>query len=104
MNKLRFAYRMYDMNRDGSISKEEILAVLVMMVGPHVDRAQLESIAERAMLEVILSLIVQLNDLWQFDLEFQVDDDADNTMSFEEYVHMMERICVEDKMSINFLD
>ena len=52
INKVRFAYRMYDLDNDGSISKDEILGVLVMMVGPHVDKEQLEEIAERAMREV----------------------------------------------------
>ncbi|XP_063711967.1 calcineurin B homologous protein 1-like [Symsagittifera roscoffensis] len=84
INKVRFAYRMYDLDNDGSISKDEILGVLVMMVGPHVDKEQLEEIAERAMREV--------------------DDDADNTMSFEEYAKIMERVAVEEKMSIKFLE
>ena len=50
--KLHFVYRMYDLNNDGSITRDEILAVLVMMVGTHVDREHLESIADRAILEV----------------------------------------------------
>ena len=52
IRKLAFAFRMYDLNGDGSISKDEILAVLLMMVGDEVPDEQLQCIAERAILEV----------------------------------------------------
>ncbi|XP_075251380.1 calcineurin B homologous protein 1-like [Convolutriloba macropyga] len=83
-NKLAFAFRMYDLNGDGAISKEEILAVLMMMVGNEVPDEQLQCIAQRAILEV--------------------DENADGELSFEEYVKIMERVDVEQKLSIKFLD
>ena len=43
---------MYDLNGDGSITKEEILGVLLMMVGNEVPDEQLTCIAQRAILEV----------------------------------------------------
>merc|ERR1712038_1150292 len=45
--KLRFAFRMYDLDGDDRISKEELLAVLTMMVGANIGEEQLVSIAER---------------------------------------------------------
>ena len=57
MRKLAFAFRMYDLNGDGSISKDEILAVLLMMVGDEVPDEQLHCIAERAILEVKCNVI-----------------------------------------------
>ncbi|XP_063716235.1 calcineurin B homologous protein 1-like [Symsagittifera roscoffensis] len=83
-NKLAFAFRMYDLNGDGSITKEEILGVLLMMVGNEVPDEQLTCIAQRAILEV--------------------DENADGELSFEEYVKIMERVDVEQKLSIKFLD
>merc|ERR1712038_799851 len=49
--KLHFAFRMYDLDGDDKISKEELLAVLTMMVGANISPEQLLSIAERTILE-----------------------------------------------------
>ncbi len=58
--KLAFAFRMYDLNGDGAITKDEILALLIMMVGNEVPDEQLKCIAQRAILEVILTSIITL--------------------------------------------
>ena len=42
---------MYDLDGDEKISKEELLAVLTMMVGENISEDQLESIAERTIHE-----------------------------------------------------
>ena len=82
-DKLRFAFRMYDLDGDDKISKEELLAVLTMMVGANISEDQLVSIAERTIMEA--------------------DDDKDNLISFDEFCKVLERTDVEQKMSIRFL-
>merc|ERR1712059_155066 len=84
MEKLHFAFRMYDLDGDDKISKEELLAVLTMMVGANISPEQLLSIAERTILEA--------------------DEDKDDLISFEEFVKVLERTDVEQKMSIRFLN
>merc|ERR1712086_1055999 len=64
MEKLHFAFRMYDLDGDDRISKEELLAVLTMMVGSNISPEQLLSIAERTIMEA--------------------DEDKDDLISFEE--------------------
>merc|ERR1712088_346347 len=84
MEKLHFAFRMYDLDGDDKISKEELLAVLNMMVGSNISTEQLISIAERTIMEA--------------------DMDKDDLISFEEFAKVLERTDVEQKMSIRFLN
>ena len=60
---------MYDLDGDEKISKEELLAVLTMMVGANISEEQLMSIAERTIHEA--------------------DEDKDTLISFDvsEYLH-----------------
>jgi len=81
--KLKFAFRMYDLDGDDKISKEELLAVLTMMVGANISEEQLMSIAERTIHEA--------------------DEDKDTLISFDEFCKVLERTDVEQKMSIRFL-
>ncbi|XP_011504298.1 PREDICTED: calcineurin B homologous protein 1 [Ceratosolen solmsi marchali] len=81
--KLRFAFKMYDLDNDDLISKDELLAILHMMVGANISEEQLSSIAERTLSEA--------------------DEDGDNMINFEEFCKALERTDVEQKMSIRFL-
>jgi len=81
--KLRFAFKMYDLDDDDKITREELLAVLHMMVGANISNDQLASIADRTILEA--------------------DRDGDQSISFEEFCKILERTDVEEKMSIRFL-
>lgn len=81
--KLRFAFRMYDLDDDNKISRDELLAVLHMMVGANISEEQLASIADRTIMEA--------------------DTDGDQMISFEEFCATLERTDVEEKMSIRFL-
>uniref|UniRef100_A0A5F9C924 Calcineurin like EF-hand protein 2 n=1 Tax=Oryctolagus cuniculus TaxID=9986 RepID=A0A5F9C924_RABIT len=65
MNKLRFAFQLYDLDRDGKISRHEMLQVLRLMVGVQVTEEQLESIADRTVQEA--------------------DEDGDGAVSFLEF-------------------
>ncbi|XP_041035339.1 calcineurin B homologous protein 2 [Carcharodon carcharias] len=82
-NKLRFAFQLYDQDRDGKISREELIQVLRMMLEAQVTNDQLESITDRTIQEA--------------------DLDGDGAISFEEFRKSLENINLEHKMSIRFL-
>lgn len=75
---------MYDLDNDDKISRDELLAILHMMVGANISEEQLSSIAERTILEA--------------------DKDNDQMISFEEFCTALQRTDVEQKMSIKFLN
>merc|ERR1712032_1705396 len=50
-DKLMFSFRMYDLDNDGSISVDELLAVLTMMVDS-IEEAELCKIAEKFVQEI----------------------------------------------------
>ena len=81
--KLKFAFRLYDLDGDDRISREEILAVLHMMVGDNITEAQLNSIAERTLAEA--------------------DEDKDGFVTFDDFKNIMYRFDAEEKMSIKFV-
>lgn len=83
MNKLRFAFQLYDQDRDGKISQQEMLQVLRLMVGVQVTEEQLESIADRTVQEA--------------------DEDGDGAVSFLEFTKSLEKMNIEQKMSIRIL-
>lgn len=76
--KLRYAFKMYDLDDDDLISKNELLAILHMMVGANISDEQLTSIAERTISEA--------------------DEDGDQMISFEEFCRALQRTDVEQKM------
>lgn len=78
------AFKMYDLDDDDMISKDELLAILHMMVGANISEEQLNSIAERTILEA--------------------DEDGDQMISFEEFCKALQRTDIEQKMSIRFLN
>ncbi|XP_077178965.1 calcineurin B homologous protein 1 isoform X1 [Paroedura picta] len=82
-NKLHFAFQLYDLDKDDKISREELLQVLRMMVGVNISDEQLGSIADRTIQEA--------------------DQDGDSAISFTEFVKVLEKVDVEQKMSIRFL-
>lgn len=81
-DKLMFSFRMYDLDGDGSISVDELLAVLTMMVD-NIEEAELCKIAEKFVQEI--------------------DHSQDTLISFEEFVQIMDTSDVEHKMSMKFV-
>jgi len=75
---------MYDLDDDESISKDELLNILHMMVGANISQDQLMSIAERTIMEA--------------------DQAGDGKITFEDFCKALERTDVEKKMSIRFLN
>jgi len=82
--KLHFAFKLYDLDDDEKITKDELLTILQMMVGDNISEEQLLSIAERTILEA--------------------DSDGDGMISYEEFCKVLDRSQVEHKMSIKFLN
>uniref|UniRef100_A0A7E4ZZ80 Calcineurin B homologous protein 1 n=1 Tax=Panagrellus redivivus TaxID=6233 RepID=A0A7E4ZZ80_PANRE len=83
-SKLRFAFSMYDLTKNGYVGKEEFKFILNMMVGSNITAEQLDHIAERTIAEA--------------------DADKDGRISFEEFCKAMERTDIDQKMSIRFLN
>ncbi|XP_036595615.1 calcineurin B homologous protein 2 isoform X2 [Trichosurus vulpecula] len=82
-NKLRFAFQLYDLDCDGKISKKEMLQILRLMVGVKVTDEQLEVIAARTVQEA--------------------DEDGDGALSFAEFAKSIEKLNIEQSMSIRIL-
>uniref|UniRef100_A0A914HJ13 EF-hand domain-containing protein n=1 Tax=Globodera rostochiensis TaxID=31243 RepID=A0A914HJ13_GLORO len=82
--KLKFAFSMYDLNKNGYITRDEFKVILNMMVGSNITADQLDSIADRTITEA--------------------DADKDGKISFDEFCKAMERTDVDQKMSIRFLN
>lgn len=68
--KLRFAFKVYDIDRDNFISNGELFIVLKMMVGSNLKDAQLQQIVDKTIMEA--------------------DKDGDGKISFQEFERMVE--------------
>ena len=67
--KLRFAFKVYDIDRDGYISNGELFIVLKMMVGNNLKDQQLQQIVDKTIMEA--------------------DLDGDGKISFEEFASIV---------------
>jgi len=81
--KLKFAFRVYDIDGDGFISNGELFQVLKMMVGSNLTDVQLQQIVDKTILEG--------------------DDDKDGKISYDEFKKMITNIDeIEEKMTVSF--
>ena len=69
--KLRFAFKIYDINGDGFISNWELFTVLKMMVGNNLNDVQLQQLVDRTIIKA--------------------DKDLDGRISFEEFKDVSSR-------------
>lgn len=81
--KLRFAFKVYDIDRDGYISNGELFIVLKMMVGNNLKDQQLQQIVDKTIMEA--------------------DLDGDGKISFEEFTKMVENTDVSMSMTLGKL-
>ncbi|KAF7117507.1 hypothetical protein CNMCM5793_006529 [Aspergillus hiratsukae] len=81
--KLRFAFKVYDIDRDGYISNGELFIVLKMMVGNNLKDVQLQQIVDKTIMEA--------------------DKDRDGKISFEEFTEMVENTDVSLSMTLTAL-
>ena len=78
--KLQFAFKVYDIDRDGYISNGELFIVLKMMVGSNLKDQQLQQIVDKTIMEA--------------------DLDRDGKISFEEFTKMVENTDVSMSMTL----
>ncbi|KAF9167800.1 Calcineurin subunit B [Mortierella sp. AD011] len=80
IEKLRFAFKVYDMDRDGFISNGELFLVLKMMVGTNLKDNQLQQIVDKTIMEA--------------------DKDMDGKISFEEFCGAVENTDVVRQLTL----
>ncbi|KAK0626488.1 hypothetical protein QBC34DRAFT_218089 [Podospora aff. communis PSN243] len=79
--KLQFAFKVYDIDRDGYISNGELFIVLKMMVGNNLKDQQLQQIVDKTIMEA--------------------DLDKDGKISFEEFSKMVQNTDVSMSMTLD---
>lgn len=80
-SKLRFAFKIYDIDNDGYISNGELFQVLKMMVGSNLKDAQLQQIVDKTILIA--------------------DKDEDGKINFEEFCNIVGNTDVHKKMVVD---
>ncbi|CDO66981.1 protein phosphatase 2b regulatory subunit, putative [Plasmodium reichenowi] len=78
--KKKFAFDVYDINKDGMISNGELFTVMKMMVGNNLNDTQLQQLVDRTIL--------------------QADKDGDGMISFEEFKDMISHMDVGNKLKL----
>ncbi|TIB74915.1 calcium-dependent protein serine/threonine phosphatase [Wallemia mellicola] len=81
--KLKFAFKVYDMDRDGYISNGELYIVLKMMVGNNLRDQQLQQIVDKTIMEG--------------------DKDGDGRLSFDEFADMVSATDILKQMTLEAL-
>lgn len=81
--KLRYAFKVYDIDRDGYISNGELFIVLKMMVGSNLKDQQLQQIVDKTIMEA--------------------DLDKDGKISFDEFTKMVDNMDVSMSMTLGTL-
>jgi len=81
-DKLKFAFRVYDIDNDGFISNSELFTVLKMMVGDNLNDQQLQQIVDKTIIDA--------------------DRDFDGKISFEEFSLLIANTDLESKLTIPF--
>ncbi|CAL9733711.1 calcineurin subunit B [Monosporozyma servazzii] len=79
--KLNFAFKIYDIDKDGFISNGELYIVLKIMVGNNLDDDQLQQIVDRTIMEN--------------------DKDGDGKLNFEEFKNAIETTEVAKSLTLN---
>uniref|UniRef100_T1E380 Putative calcineurin b2 n=1 Tax=Psorophora albipes TaxID=869069 RepID=T1E380_9DIPT len=81
LSKLKFAFRIYDMDNDGYISNGELFQVLKMMVGNNLKDTQLQQIVDKTIVFA--------------------DKDEDGRISFEEFCSVVGNTDIHKKMVVD---
>lgn len=79
--KTKFAFEVYDINKDGYISNGELYTVMKMMVGNNLNDQQLQQLVDRTIM--------------------QADKDGDGLISFDEFREMVSHIDIADRLRID---
>jgi len=78
--KTKFAFDVYDVNKDGYISNGELFTVMKIMVGNNLNDQQLQQLVDRTII--------------------QADKDGDGMISFSEFKEMVSHIDIAEKLRI----
>jgi Ca2+-binding EF-hand superfamily protein len=79
--KLKFAFKIYDIDEDGYITNGELFTVLKMMVGNNLTDMQLQQLVDRTIIKA--------------------DLDYDGRISFQEFKNMVKDLDVATKLTLN---
>ncbi|EEQ36584.1 putative calcineurin subunit B [Clavispora lusitaniae] len=79
--KLRFAFKIYDIDQDGFIATGELFIVMKMMVGKNLSDAELQQVVDKTIMEN--------------------DRDGDNKLSFEEFRNAVDSTSVANVLTLN---
>lgn len=81
LEKLVFAFKIYDIDKDGFIGNGELFIVLKMMVGKNLEDEQLQQIVDKTIMEA--------------------DKDGDGKLSFEEFKNAIDSSKVANALTLN---
>jgi serine/threonine-protein phosphatase 2B regulatory subunit len=98
--KLRFAFRVYDIDRDGYISNGELFIVLKMMVGSNLKDQQLQQVREHMHGKVVRLQPTNASQIVDKTI-MEADLDRDGKISFEEFTKMVENTDVSMSMTLD---
>jgi calcineurin B family protein 1 len=88
ISKTRLVFDTFDRDRNGRVTREELLEILRLMVGTNISEDQLMAIAERAIVEAKQNL----------------DGPQDVGLGFDDFSRAMKATEIEAKMSVRFHD
>ncbi|KAF8820793.1 putative protein phosphatase 2b regulatory subunit [Cardiosporidium cionae] len=81
LKKIRFAFDVYDINKDGFITNGELFQVMRMMIGTNLNDQQLQQLVDRTIIKA--------------------DKDGDGMISFEEFYEMVSHLDFSQKLSLS---
>lgn len=82
LDKIKFAFQVYDVNEDGFISNGDLFSVLKMMIGSNLNDVQLQQLVDRTLVKA--------------------DEDGDGKLSFEEFHTMVKDLDVASKLTLKY--
>ena len=81
VDKLKFAFKIYDIDRDGFIGNGELFIVMKMMVGKNLQDEELQQIVDKTIMEA--------------------DEDGDGRLDFEEFKKAVDSKSVASALTLN---
>lgn len=83
IDKLGFAFKIYDIDKDGFIGNGELFLVMKMMVGKNLQDEELQQIVDKSMKEA--------------------DEDGDGKLNFEEFKNAVDSKSVASSLTLNMI-
>ena len=83
LDKLKFAFKIYDIDRDGYIGNGELFIVMKMMVGKNLQDEELQQIVDKTMMEA--------------------DEDGDGRLNFHEFKNAVDSKSVASALTLTMI-